>query len=324
MKRLPVVVSLFTVLFFIFGLTTNVMIADPAFTNVAYAKKGDRDKDKDSDKRKKKGLRHRVDALEAQTTDLQNQIDTIELTPGPKGDTGPAGPQGPKGDTGATGATGPQGPKGDTGLTGAKGDTGATGPQGPKGDTGNTGPQGPPGADSTVAGPPGPKGDTGPQGLPGFQGPKGDTGPQGPSGVSGFYTVERTAPGFLTQNIGMAHIPGMAISFNLNKTSRVYMQSRVTIRSHPNDAFHVGFDFEIDGTRQGEPTWGLGIVMDPAGSWWETATIDHTVVLGPGPHHIQFTGNQTLASQGVYIGGEWGGSMPPYAYGRMNVWVMDN
>lgn len=40
---------------------------------------------------------------------------------GPKGDTGPQGPQGPKGDTGATG---PQGPKGDTG---------ATGPQGPSG-----------------------------------------------------------------------------------------------------------------------------------------------------------------------------------------------
>ena len=40
---------------------------------------------------------------------------------GPKGDTGPQGPQGEKG---ATGAQGPQGPKGDTG---------ATGPQGPVG-----------------------------------------------------------------------------------------------------------------------------------------------------------------------------------------------
>jgi len=34
---------------------------------------------------------------------------------GPKGDTGPTGPQGPKGDTGPTG---PQGPKGDTGSPG--------------------------------------------------------------------------------------------------------------------------------------------------------------------------------------------------------------
>ncbi len=230
MKRLPVVVPIFTVLFFIFSLTTTVLIADPMFTNVAYAKKGDRDKDKDSDKGKKRGLRHRVDALETQTTDLQNQINTIELTPGPKGDTGPAGPQGPKGDTGATGATGPQGPKGDTGatgatgpqgpkgdtgLTGAKGDTGSTGPQGPAGNDGadgamgatgpqgpkgDTGPQGPPGADSTVAGPPGPKGDTGPQGLPGFQGPKGDTGPQGPAGADGTNTVPIIYSGFCSKH----------------------------------------------------------------------------------------------------------------------------
>ena len=76
---------------------------------------------------------------------------------GPKGDTGPQGPQGPKGDTGATGPQGPAGPKGDTG---------AQGPQGPKGDTGAQGPQGE-------------KGDIGPQGE------KGDIGPQGPKGDTG-------------------------------------------------------------------------------------------------------------------------------------------
>jgi len=26
----------------------------------------------------------------------------------------------------------------------------------------------------------------------------------------------------------------------------------------------------------------------------------------------------------MYIGAEWGGGLPPYAYGRMNVWVMGN
>ena len=46
---------------------------------------------------------------------LQETVNNIQLTPGPKGDTGEAGP---KGDTGA------QGPKGDTGAQGPKGDTG--------------------------------------------------------------------------------------------------------------------------------------------------------------------------------------------------------
>jgi hypothetical protein len=89
--------------------------------------------------------------------DLQNQINNIQLIPGPQGETGPMGPPGPqgepgpqglKGDTGATGATGPQGLQGDTGPQGLKGDTGETGPlgpPGPQGATGATGAQGPPG-----------------------------------------------------------------------------------------------------------------------------------------------------------------------------------
>ena len=120
-------------------------------------------------------------------------IDTIS---GPKGDTGPEGPQGPKGETGAQGPQGPagpqglQGPKGDTGPQGPKGNTGSQGLQGPKGDTGPAGPQGPKG-DTGDTGPQGPKGDTGPQGLQGETGPQGpkgdtgDTGPQGPKGDTG-------------------------------------------------------------------------------------------------------------------------------------------
>lgn len=249
-KRTTFILGL-TFLFLFVQLGAGLVLNDPAFTSVAFAKKGDGDKDKDHDKGKKKGIKHRVDALETQTTDLQSQIDTLELLEGP---------------------------------------------------------QGPPGL----------------QGLDGFQGPQGDPGPQGPSGVSGFYTAERTAPGFLAMNIGMSHIPGMAVTFTLDKTSKVYMQSRVTIRSLSAETLHAGFDFEIDGVRQGEPTWGLGIVMDPPGTWWNTTSIDHTVTLGPGTHHIQFTGNQNYANSGIYIGGEWGGATPPYTYGRLNVWVMEN
>ena len=81
-------------------------------------------------------------------------LEGVSLTPGPKGDPGPAGPQGVRGDPGPVGPAGPAGPKGDTG---AKGDAGPTGPQGPvglqgvKGDTGPAGPVGP-------AGPQGPAG----------------------------------------------------------------------------------------------------------------------------------------------------------------------
>jgi len=143
-----------TFLFLFVQLGAGLVANDSAFTSIAFAQKK-KDKDKDDDKGKKKGIRHRVDALETQTTDLQNQIDTIELTPGPQGDTGPQGPQGLPG---ADGATGPQG---------------ATGPAGPQGNTGLQG----------VAGATGPQGDTGLQGQVGFQGPQGDTGPQGPAGT---------------------------------------------------------------------------------------------------------------------------------------------
>jgi len=211
-----------TFLFLFVQLGAGLVANDSAFTSIAFAQKK-KDKDKDDDKGKKKGIRHRVDALETQTTDLQNQIDTIELTPGPQGDTGPQGPQGLPGADGATGpqgATGPAGPQGDTGLqgvagaTGVQGDTGpagavgATGPQGPVGATGSagadgaTGPQGPVGATGSagadgadgadgatgpqgVAGATGPQGDTGLQGQVGFQGPQGDTGPEGPQGIPG-------------------------------------------------------------------------------------------------------------------------------------------
>lgn len=86
--------------------------------------------------------------LQTQITALQDQVNTIELTPGPqgeKGDTGAQGPQGevgPAGETGATGATGPAGADGAQGLkgdTGEKGDTGATGATGPTGPTGSAG-----------------------------------------------------------------------------------------------------------------------------------------------------------------------------------------
>jgi len=70
----------------------------------------------------------RLDILQDQVDGLQNQINTIELTPGPvgpqgevgpQGDTGPAGPAGPEGGAGPAGPIGPDGPTGPAGLNSA-------------------------------------------------------------------------------------------------------------------------------------------------------------------------------------------------------------
>ena len=216
MHRLSVTISISTILFFMFSLTANVLIADPAFTSVAFAKKGDKAKDKDSDKGKK-GLRHRVDALETQSDDLQNQIETIELTPGPQGETG------------ATGSAGTDG------LAGADGTTGPTGPQGIQGPQGETGSQGK-------------------EGLPGFQGPKGEPGED--SGSKDIAVIARPAgldgnhaPGITTYEIqpctgGIPFESGVlanpntaylvsaeAVAFNLSETTlrfTVYRDDRPT------------------------------------------------------------------------------------------------
>ncbi|HEM6261993.1 TPA: collagen-like protein, partial [Streptococcus suis] len=59
----------------------------------------------------------------------QKDLETIELTPGPKGEKGATGPQG------LQGPAGPQGPRGIQGLQGPKGDQGIAGPKGADGRT---------------------------------------------------------------------------------------------------------------------------------------------------------------------------------------------
>ena len=63
---------------------------------------------------------------------VTQEINSIKLTPGPKGDKGDTGPQGPQGLKGDKGDTGLQGPQGERGLQGVKG------PKGDKGDAGTT------------------------------------------------------------------------------------------------------------------------------------------------------------------------------------------
>jgi hypothetical protein len=69
----------------------------------------------------------------------KEDLQRIELTPGPKGERGEQGIQGPKGEQGPIGLTGPQGPKGDTGERGPQGPTGERGEQGIQGPKGNDG-----------------------------------------------------------------------------------------------------------------------------------------------------------------------------------------
>jgi hypothetical protein len=46
MRRLPITISLFTDLFFVFSLAGNAVITDPTFPNVAFTDDDDKDKKK--------------------------------------------------------------------------------------------------------------------------------------------------------------------------------------------------------------------------------------------------------------------------------------
>ncbi len=208
MRRLPVTISIFTILFFIFSLTGNILIADSSFSSIALAD----DKKVVKKKIKKKvtinktdgkitikkkinikkvvkkkggkgnnGVPKQIRNLQAGLASLQTQVDTIELTPGPQGE------QGPTGADGATGATGPQGEEGIPGSNGSDGNDGAQGPQGsegPQGPAGNDGADGVAGADG-APGAVGAQGPQGEQGSQGEQGVQGEVGLQGPPGVEG-------------------------------------------------------------------------------------------------------------------------------------------
>ena len=202
MRRLPVSISILTVLFFIFSLTSNILISDPAAAHAddrkvikkkikkkvtikktdgqitikkkvnikKVVKKGGRhDDDKDNDRRGGNGVPKQIRKLNAKLNALQTQVNTIELTPGPQGEQGDPGPVGPQGPAGNDGADGAQGPVGPIGATGAAGTNGANGTNGVDGQGGVNGQDGADGAQ-------GPVGLTGPAGVAGPQGPQGNPG----------------------------------------------------------------------------------------------------------------------------------------------------
>ena len=117
-------------------------------------------------------IKRRVQQLENKPTIDTNQfatkeeLKTISLTPGPKGDKGETGERGPQGATGETGARGADGLQGPQGLQGIQGERGRDGEPGPRGERGEQGPIGLPGP-------------VGPQGPIGLTGPKGENGRDG-------------------------------------------------------------------------------------------------------------------------------------------------
>ena len=106
----------------------------------------------------------------------KEELRTISLTPGPKGDKGETGERGPQGLQGLTGPQGPQGIQGERGPEGPRGADGLQGPIGPQGVQGERGQDG-------QAGPKGERGEQGQVGPTGPQGPIGLTGPKGADGV---------------------------------------------------------------------------------------------------------------------------------------------
>jgi len=125
-KRFVLIAVLFS--FFLCG---NVWAVDDVAiqelqTDVSSTK-SKADKNKADIENLKGGLPAEVAARKAADTDLQNQLNNIQLTPGPPGPEGPAGPPG------AGGAQGPPGPQGPAGADGAAGPQGPIGPEGPQG-----------------------------------------------------------------------------------------------------------------------------------------------------------------------------------------------
>jgi hypothetical protein len=163
----------------IFGLALIFILT--ITSSSAFAQKAKKEKDP---LKGGKNLREAVRVLQNTTSDLQNQINTIELTPGPQGPIGPQGSQGiagaagPQGPAGANGAQGPQGEQGAQGVAGPAGADGSQGPQGEQGLQGLAGADGADGAD-------GAQGPQGEQGLQGVAGPIGSIGPAGPKGDQG-------------------------------------------------------------------------------------------------------------------------------------------
>ena len=127
-------------------------------------------------------LIERVSALESKPSidtssfATKEELRTISLTPGPKGDKGETGERGPQGLQGLTGPQGPQGIQGERGPEGPRGSDGLQGPIGPQGVQGERGQDG-------QAGPKGERGEQGQVGPAGPQGPIGLTGPKGADGV---------------------------------------------------------------------------------------------------------------------------------------------
>ena len=179
----------------------------------------------------------------ATTNYVDEAIQTIELTPGPKGDTGEQGPkgeQGIQGEQGVQGVQGVQGEKGDTGaaftydmftpeqleaLRGPKGDTGEQGPKGDKGDQGEPGPAGADGKDGAAF-----TYDMFTQEqLEALRGPKGDKGDQGEKGdtpsLDGYATEQYVNEAISNIEIGNVDLstyvtkenPTMTGSLSLNR-----------------------------------------------------------------------------------------------------------
>jgi cysteine-rich repeat protein len=189
-------------------------------------KKRKKDNDKDSDKGDK-GVPKQIRKLDAKVNALQQQVDTIELTPGPPGTPGTNGEDGAPGTPGLNGKDGAPGSDGVDGDDGAKGDTGTPGTDGDKGETGEQGIQG----EKGDTGDAGVKGDIGEQGLKGNTGDtgatgqagatgatggtgaKGDTGEAGPSGAEISGQLDPCGP---NGGLGIiAHIPGRSFSVRL-------------------------------------------------------------------------------------------------------------
>jgi hypothetical protein len=265
--------------------------------------------------------------------------DSLAITVGAVGSEGPQGEVGPQGDPGPPGAVGPEGPQGEVGPQGDPGPPGADGARGEQGEKGDKGDKGYTGA-TGATGPSGEKGDTGPAPAhqwvdtslqfetPGggwgsavdLKGEKGDPGAAGGASAKSWSSMRTGALVFAAgQSYDWSTIPGLQITFTLDRTALVHMISTGMQRAQAPGYAHNGYRFVINDSGRGSAAWGQRILMSSQNdtNWWTPWSFSDSIQLGAGTHTIkvQVKGNSSHSA----VCGEINGTTPGYTECHLSI-----
>ncbi len=105
-------------------------------------------------------------------------------------------------------------------------------------------------------------------------------------------------------------VTGASVGFTLARTMTVRMQAHGAAYAAPGG--HCGFRFTIDGTGQGNVSWGDVLVWSGTGNQWSTWVMEREAVLASGAHTITVQQVGNVAS---------GCTSDPNDYSRARLWL---